>query len=106
MTQLLQHREGLGALAHGQFLEGITGARGRRRTQDLDLLGRQGRVHVLPGLVGVVDQLAVRAGDLARQGQEQVAPGQLELRRGLGISHYDAVIAYLDLGDAGYAVTG
>jgi hypothetical protein len=56
--RLGQGRELGGAAFHGQLDKGVTGARGGRRAVDQDAGLRQAGADLVPGLVGVLDQLA------------------------------------------------
>ena len=107
---LLLHRldevEGLAAALEAELGEGVAGAGGRGRAEDHDLAIRKRVVHVLPGLVGIRDQLlaARRVRNLAGEGEEDVATADFHHVRLPGVREHDAVVADLDLDDVGDAV--
>ena len=85
-----------------QLSKGIAGTGARRRTQYLNLGGRQSRVNLVPGLVGVIDQgtalgvIGVRY--LFGQRQEDLLAGQRQGGLGFfGLGHDDTIKADLDL---------
>ena len=98
--------ERLAAAFHGELDEGVARAGRRRRPQDLDPGGGQGRVDVAPRLVRIGDELALALRDVLGQRQEQVPATDLQRRRGLGVGEDDAVVPDLDLDDLGDAVFG
>ena len=80
-------------------MEAVARAGGRGRAQHLDLDVGQRLVDVGPGLVGVVDELAVLVGHLRGQRQEHLLHGELDGRAGLGLRDRQTVDADLDLDD-------
>ena len=89
---------------HHELDEGVAGARGRGRTQHLDLVVRKRRVDVLPGLVGVGDQLAACVRQFLGEGPEDALGRQCELGGFLRVGDHDAVETNLDLDDFLHAV--
>ncbi len=87
---------------HDELDEGVAGAGGRRRAENLDLRGGQRGVDVGPVDVGVGDDLAVDRDVLGKR-LEDLVLGQVDRGAGLGVGEHDAVEADLDLdrGDAG-----
>ena len=70
-----------------------------------DRLGRQGRVDLVPGGVGIVDELAVDR-HLGSNGLEHLDRGQGEIGARSGGGEDDAVEAELDFADVGHAIGG
>ena len=90
---------------HDELDECVAGAGGGRRTQDLDLLGWQGRIDLAPGHVGVGDELAIDWHVLG-QSQPDLLLAEREGLVLLAVRKDDAVEPDLDLGDLLHAGLG
>ena len=84
-------------------MKGITGARGRRRSQHFDLDRRQARIDVLPGLERVGDQSSRvgRIRDLLGKCQVHLLAGQREGGAPLVLGDRETVETDFDLDDVG-----
>src|SRR5690606_23955282 len=96
---------GFGAGGDNPFLEDFTGAVVGARNGQCDRLVRQRCVDLVPGLVGIVDQLAIDR-NLGGNGLEHLNRGQGEVSAIGGRGKDDAIKAELNFTDIGHASSG
>ena len=97
----------LASALHGQLDECITRTRSRRRTEHLDLGGRQFGVHIGPGLVGILDEFALSTtGHFLGQCEEDIFARQFHRLGADGIGEDDTVVTDLNFDDLGDAIGG